>query len=101
MAEKQRMNLREWWDVVGTDNVMKIIERIGSNRQVFRQYRYGTKRPGVDRCQAIVELANEITPGFVPDLELLKAGVPMSYRTPGGRTIPPSRAFVMAARKRA
>jgi len=92
----QRLNIREYWDAVGTDNIDKVIKRVGSSKQVFRQLRYGLKRPSPKRAQEIVDAARKITPGWEPNLELLLQGIEPANRE---RKIAPSDAFARKARR--
>jgi hypothetical protein len=91
----KRVNFRQWWDEVGTENAMKVADRV-TTRGYFKAFKYGMKKPGADMALAIIEAAREITPACVPDLELLIRGVPKAGT--GGVLVPspPSPGFVKA-----
>ena len=95
MTDKQPLNLREYWDTVGTENVRSIISCIGSSMAYARLLRYGLKKPGSKFCLQFIETARDVTPGWEPDLELMLRGAP---RATAGRvrTIPPSAKFLAA-----
>ncbi len=95
MSKSKPMNLREYWDCVGTENVRKIIFSIGSSMAYARLIKYGLKKPGTAFSLAFIDAAREITPGFEPDLELTLRGVPRSGVS-RGKTIPPSPEFLAA-----
>ena len=96
MAKREAMNLRQYWDEVGTANVHRVIDHLGSSLPYFRQLRYGLKTPSEEMAERIIEAAKRITPSCVPDAQLLRAGVPRATRKPGD----PSPEF-LAAQKRA
>lgn len=106
MAKK--LNLREYWDEVGTENMMKIIKGCKSSLRYFRAMRYGLKRCSEERAEKIVALAKKHTPGFAPDVELLIAGVPRDvehkqprrHNMPGERYILPSKRFMASTQPR-
>ena len=92
-----KMNIRQWWDEVGTENVKLVAADIGTSIEYMRLLRYGIKRAGPDRAFAIIDAAKRITPGFEPALELLIA--PVIKKTPNPNftpTIQPSKAFLEA-----
>lgn len=95
MSTSNPMNLREFWDCVGTENVKTIIFAIGSSMAYARLIKYGLKRPGPLFSLAFIDAAREITPGFEPDLEMMLRGVPRSGAS-RGKTIPPSPEFLAA-----
>lgn len=95
MTENKPMNLREYWDTVGTENVKKIVFGIGSSMAYARLIKYGLKKPGPDFSLRFIDAARDVTPGFAPDLELLLRGVPRNAN-PRGKTIPPSPEFLAA-----
>lgn len=95
MSTNKPMNLREYWDCVGTENVKKIILGIGSSMAYARLIKYGLKRPGTSFSLSFIDAARQITPGFEPDLELMLRGVPRSGVS-RGKTIPPSPEFLAA-----
>jgi hypothetical protein len=95
MTEKKPLNLREYWDTVGTENVKTIIFGIGSSMAYARLIKYGLKKPGTDFALRFIDAAREITPGFEPDLELMLRGVPRNANS-RGKTIPPSPEFLAA-----
>lgn len=94
MARKP-LNFREYWDAVGTENVMKIIDELGSSLKYFRMIRYGIKRPGGPQALKIVELARKHTAPFEPDLALLLAGVPRAGHNPV-RQLAPGTEYIRA-----
>ena len=96
--QREPMNFREWWDAVGTENVRKIVEDLGSSMPYFRLLRYGIKRPGSAQALRIIEAARVHTAPFEPDLELLLRGVQRAGKDPA-KTIPPSESFVRARRR--
>lgn len=96
----QPMNLREYWDHVGTANMMKIIEEVGSSYLHFRGLKYGMKRPSATMALAIIDAAKKHTPGWQPDLELLVRGVPAPGLKKRGRITPPSEEFLRDQAKR-
>lgn len=87
MARKQ-LNLREYWDAVGTENMEKIIQDLGSSLKYFRMMRYGIKKPGGPQALRIIEAARKHTAPFEPSLELLLAGVPRAGRNPAKQLAP-------------
>lgn len=93
MTTKRKLNFREYWDAVGTENIQKIVNELGSSLRYFRALRYGIKKPGREQALKILEAARKHTAPFEPDLELLLAGVPRAGANPA-RTIAPSAAFV-------
>lgn len=95
---KEPMNLRQYWDTVGTVNVRDIVARMGSSMPYARLLKYGIKRPGTRFSLAFIEAAREVTPGFAPDLELMLRGVPRAATRPG-RLIAPSDEFLAAQRQ--
>lgn len=94
----QKMNFREYWDAVGTENIHKIVAEVGSSIRYFRAMRYGIKRPGRDQALRILEAARKHTAPYEPNLELLLAGVPRSGANPA-KPIEASSSF-KRARKR-
>lgn len=95
MSMSKPMNLRDYWDCVGTENVKKIISAIDSSMAYARLIKYGLKKPGTAFSLAFIDAARDITPGFEPDLELMLRGVPRSGVS-RGKTIPPSPEFLAA-----
>lgn len=71
------LNIREYWDIVGTDIIDKIIDQIGSSKAVFRQMRYGLKRCSEERADLIIEAARKYSPGFEPNRKKLIKGAPI------------------------
>lgn len=100
MAKKPALNLREYWDEVGTENVLKIVADLGTSVAYFRMLRYGIKKPGRERALQIMESARNHTPTCVPDLELLLAGVPRAGKNPA-TTIEPSPRFLRSQKRHA
>lgn len=98
MSKKKPLNLREYWDTVGTENVKKIIFALDSSMPYARLLKYGIKKPGHVYALRFIDAAREITPGFEPDLELMLRGVPRANSN-SGKMIPPSPEFMRAQRK--
>ena len=98
MSKKKPLNLREYWDTVGTENVKKIIFALDSSMPYARLLKYGIKKPGHVYALRFIDVAREVTPGFEPDLELLLRGVPRAGSS-SGKLIPPSPEFLKAQRK--
>lgn len=96
MKKSKPLNIRAYWDEVGTDNIARIVERLGSSMGYFRHLRSGRKKPSGDMALKIVEAAKVVTPGFEPDLKLLLRGAPV--QAPASPKIEPSAAF-LASRK--
>ena len=94
------MNLREYWDAVGTENMEKIVNELGSSIKYFRLMRYGIKRPSGAQALRIIELARKHTAPYEPDLEQLLIGVPRAGKNPA-KPLPPSREFVRARNRMA
>lgn len=95
-----KLNLRQWWDAVGTENVERVIDALGSSMGTFRLMRYGHKRPSGQTALRIIEKAELLTPACVPDLALLLRGVPKASKKVASK-IPPSKSFVKATSQRA
>lgn len=103
-APATKLNLRQYWDEVGTENIEKIIDGLRkddpeckASMAYFRLLRYGIKKPSTAYALRIIDLARQITPGFEPDLELLVRGVPRSKSGKGGaHRIQPSERFLAA-----
>ena len=95
MPKRPIMNLRQYWDAVGTKNIHKVIAECGSSLSYFRMYRYGIKKPGRARALEILAAARKITPPYEPDLELMLAGVPRAGKNPVAE-IMPDPAFIRA-----
>lgn len=95
-AEKSAsaMTLREWWDEVGTSNVLKVIAELKTSLSYMRLLRYRNKRPSYDLAKNIIESASRITPGFTPDLELMM--LPIERKANYTPSIQPSAAFIRA-----
>ena len=99
MTKRATMNLRAWWDAVGTANVQLVIDDVGSSMAYFRLLKYGLKKPGATMSMKIIDAARRITPGFEPDLELLLRGAPKNPSPTTGRLLPPSPEFVRAQKR--
>lgn len=93
--KRKPLNFREYWDAVGTANMSKIVDEVGSSLKYFRMLRYGIKKPGAAQAMRIVQAARKITAPYEPDLELLLAGVPRAGRNPA-KQLPPATEFVRA-----
>jgi plasmid maintenance system antidote protein VapI len=95
--QTQKLNFREFWDVVGTDNMLRIAKSIGSSQKMFQNLRYGMKYMSPKRADLIVKVALKLT-GMAPDHQLLIDGVPKANRF--NLKIMPSAEF-LASRKAA
>ena len=96
----RKMNLRQYWDCVGTENIRLVTERTGSSMAYMRLLKYGIKKPGAGISLKLIEAARELTPGFEPDMELLLRGSPRADNsTARGRTIPPSAEFLASQKQ--
>ena len=100
LTTTKKLNLREYWDAIGTSNMMKIIEEVGSSHGYFRGLKYGPKRPSATMALRIIEAAHKHTPGWAPDLELMVRGVPAPGTKRAGRITPPSEEFLRDQAKR-
>lgn len=96
------LTLHAWWHAVGTANVAAVVRDLGTSLPYMRAITYRRhKRPGYDFALRIVAAAEKITPGFAPDLGLMMmplAALPAD-RQRGGSLIPPSPAFLRAAKR--
>ena len=90
----QRMNFREYWDHVGTENIARMAYLLDTSLPYLRLMRYGHKKPSGRYALQMIEAAQLVTPGFAPDLQLLLEGVPKPGRGPGNIKTPPSAAFL-------
>jgi hypothetical protein len=99
---KRKMDLRDYWDEVGTDVMLKIIKSCGSTLQHFRAMRYGLKKPSEDRANEIIAAARKFSPGWEPDFEKLMAGVQREEHAVPKRTlkIMPSKTFLSSNQAR-
>ena len=97
---KGKLTLREYWDHVGTANMMKVIDEVGSSFGHFRSLKYGIKRPGAIMAISIIEAAKKITPGWAPDLEAMVRGAPTPALKRRGRTTPPSEDYIRSLSRR-
>ena len=95
---RKSLNFREYWDAVGTENIQRIADDLGSSIKYFRMFRYGIKKPGAPMALRIIYAARCHTAPYEPDLELLLAGVPRANgkATP---TIPPAAEYLRARRR--
>jgi len=91
------LNFRDYWDVIGTDEMMKVLARAGCKLQYARQFRIGVKIPGRVTAMSILDAARQETPGWEPDLELMLRGVDRAI-IPGSK-IRPSKEFLKTKRK--
>jgi len=92
------MNFRQWWDAVGTANVQKVVDEVGSSIRYFRHLRYGIKRPGREFSLRILAAARKHTAPFEPDLELMLQGVPRAGKNPA-KPIEAEERFIRARRR--
>lgn len=95
---RKPLNFREYWDAVGTENVAKIVDELGSSIKYFRMIRYGIKKPSGPQALRIIELARKHTAPYEPDLALLLTGVPRVGQNPI-RQLPPATEFIRARRR--
>jgi hypothetical protein len=96
----QRMTLKQYWDHVGTQNIVKVIERVGSSLPYFRAMRYGQKPASVGYALRVIEAARKVTPGWEPDLDKLTEPVKVKSK-PAPRSILPSREFAASKTRKA
>jgi hypothetical protein len=97
---KRRMNFKQWWDTVGTVNVMRVAARLNTSVAYLKHLRYGTKVPSDDYAERIIAAAQAVTPGFAPDPVLLRNGVKRVGRVNRIEPAPEVVAAQKAARKR-
>lgn len=93
ITESAPMNLREYWDAVGTENIRKIVHALGSSMAYARLLRYGSKVAGRKFALDFIAHARRITPGWEPDLELMLRGTPKPS-SGRGKIIQPSAEFL-------
>jgi hypothetical protein len=72
------MNFAEYWEFVGTTNILKLIENIDTSYGYFRLLKCGARKPSGEMALRIIEGALEVTPPYAPDLELLIRGMPVN-----------------------
>lgn len=100
-SKRQPLTLATYWIAVGTDNMQKVIDSVGSSLAYFRIIKGGRKGISPIRAEKIIEAARLHTPGFEPDFELM---VRPRRHTPSptkGRKIGPSPEFLEAQRRAA
>lgn len=91
------LTLRQYWTAVGTDNARKVAEKSGTTWQYMRTLVYSaTKRPSYKLALAIIKAADEITPGWAPDLHAMLGGP----KEPRGRKTSPSPEFLASQQQR-
>jgi hypothetical protein len=93
----KKLDFAAYWNTVGTDNITKVIEAVGSSIRHFHAVKNRRKAISPKRANEIIEAAKNITPGFAPDFALMVA--PIVERKPDpvkGRKTPPSPAFLRA-----
>lgn len=94
-SNKNGKSLRQWWDDVGTENVIRVTESIGSSLPHMRALRYRIKRPGKAMAAKIIAAAEVITPGFVPDFDVMREPIPPRKPNPNwSPKIQPSKDFL-------
>ena len=101
MATKSKprsLDLREYWDHVGTENIERVIGIAGTSLAYARQLRYGHKTCGKGLARKIIGAARIVTPGWEPDFEKLLEGVARTEAVVG--KLPPSEEFLRSQRKR-
>lgn len=94
----RKLNFKDYWDTVGTSNMAHVLKLSAVKMKYAHQIRCGAKIPGEDLCLRVIAAAAKVTPGFAPDLGLMRRGV-----EPTGRRslkIQPSAAFVRASRRK-
>ena len=94
--KQKAMTIREWWDEVGTENVMAITESVGTTFAYMRLLRYRAKRPGSDLALQIIAACEKLTPGFAPDLVLMIQPIKKNNNPNYTAVIQPSKAFLSA-----
>ena len=97
MAKIKRLNFKDWWDHVGTVNVLAVLAHAKVKLPYARQMRYGAKVPGEFTARRLILAAITITPGWVPDYSLMRSGVEASGKH--GGAIPPSAEFLRSLKK--
>lgn len=96
-SKHTNLTLREWWDHVGTENIERVVEDLGTSMNYMRRLRYSQNmRPSGRLALRIIDAARRITPGFEPSLLLmLEPPVrPEPANRPKGKKIPPSGRFL-------
>jgi len=92
-SNTKAMTIRQWWDEVGTDNVLKVVDEVGSSFNYFRMYRFNLKRPRPDRAREIIAACHKHTPGFAPDFVAMLDPVKKTNPSEWNVKIQPSAAF--------
>lgn len=94
------ISLRDWWDDVGTDNVLKVADSIGTTMAYLRRLRYGA-RPSYYFAQDLIAAAQKLTmraPTLEALLQLKESKREKVSHTPG-RRIPASPAYIRAQKR--
>lgn len=66
-----RLTLREWCALVGADNALRVAQAAGTTKLYLRQLAMRHKVPSYKLAKTLVQLSEQMTPGFSPDLELM------------------------------
>lgn len=86
----QRLNIAQYWDLVGDARMRLVIGVANLNHQFVQQVRNGRRHIGRQAALSLIDAARQITPGVEPDCELLLRGVPLTTkrRRSDSRAIP-------------
>ena len=98
MKTRPPLSFDAYWHCIGTDRMLEVLDAAGVELKYARQIKTGLKTPGRSTALLLLDAARKLTPGYVPDLELMLRGVPRDKAKP--RKIAPSAAFLAAARRR-
>lgn len=98
---KRALTVSEWWNHVGTANVMLTIKEAGTTYYYVRALKYRAKSCGQKTAEALHAAAQKITPGWAPSIELMTA--PLPNREPKERwaCIKPSPEFLRSQSRKA
>lgn len=99
-TKKMPLDFASYWNTVGTDNVAKIIETLGSSMRYFHAVKNRRKAISPKRAQQIIDAANLHTPGFAPDFTLMVLPIEHVPSTVKGWKTPPSPAYLKAQKAR-
>lgn len=94
---KATHDLATYWNAIGTDLMLKVIESCGSSVGYFRMVKTGRKGISPVRAEKIIAAARIHTPGFEPDFELMVRPKPKHQPSATkGRKLQPSAEFLAA-----
>jgi len=66
-----RMNLLAYWHSIGTRRFDAMCALTGLSNEYLRLVAYGYKRLSAEAARKVVQAAEQATPGWLPDYELL------------------------------